>query len=211
MTSTAARAVLVGSALLTALVPSLAACDGGSTQPSAGDPNGPPRPETVRDCPSAVYGEEINPRALEDAVIAGPLTLAVEAGWADRPARAYAPERVLKVLAIVRAGERVTLVVPGGERDRLSLLYDVTERGPPRPLRLSDGTWSVRFTACTSSEEWVPGERYPDTRKTQFNGGFFVRGAHCAPLDVWTDGQEEPLRRWLSLGTGDRPCPAERA
>jgi hypothetical protein len=186
-----ARTVLVASALLTGLGPSLAACDGGSKQPSAGNIDGPPPAETVRDCPSAIYGEEINPRTLGDAVVAGPLTLAIEAGWADRPARAFEPEWVLKVLAIVRAGESMTLVVPEAEQDRLSLLYDVSERGPRRPLRLSDGSWSVRFSACTSSEEWIPGKPYPDPQKTQFNGGFFVRGAHCASLDVWADGQEE--------------------
>jgi hypothetical protein len=158
-----------------------------------------------------VYGKEFNPRALHDAVVAGPLTLAVEAGWADRPARAFTPERVLKVLAIVRADERVTLVVPRAERDRLSLLYDTSEPGPRRPLRLSDGTWSVRFIPCTRSEEWLPGERYPDPRGTQFNGGFFVRGPHCAAVDVWADGTQEAKRRWLPLGTGDRPCPSERS
>jgi hypothetical protein len=165
----------------------------------------------VRDCQSAVYGEKVAPQALDNAVVAGPLTLAGAAAWENRPARAIARERTLKVLAIVRAGERVTLVVPPAERDRLSLLYDASEPGPRRPLRLSDGTFSVRFSACTESEEWIPGERYPDQRRTQFNGGFFVRGPHCAPLDVWSDGRESPLRRWLPLGTGDRPCPAGAA
>jgi hypothetical protein len=211
MTSAAVRAVLGASALLTVLALSLAACNVGSTEPSAGGLERPPRAETVRDCPSAVYGREIDPRALADAVVAGPLTLVVEGGWMDLPARAYAPDTVLKVLALARAGEPMTLVVPEAERDRLALLYDVDEPGPRRPLRLSDGTWSAQFSACTRAEEWIPGKAYPDPRKTQFNGGFFVRGAHCAPLDVWAYGQEEPLRRWLPLGTGDRPCPAEPA
>ena len=75
-------------------------------------------------------------------------------------------------------------------------------------LRLSDGTSSVRFSACAQGEEWAPGQPYPDPNETQFNGGFFVRGAHCASLEVWADGQENPLLLALGLGTGDRPCPA---
>jgi hypothetical protein len=197
---TVASSGLVASALLTALLLPLA-CDDAAPLP--------PRPETVRDCRSAVYGEEIAPSALKDAVVAGPLTLVIEGGWVDLPPRAYAPNTILKVLAVVRAGEPVTLVVPSEDRDRLSLLYDVSEPGPQRPLRLSDGTTSVRFTACTRSDQWIPGKPYPDKRETQFNGGLFIRGAHCAPLDVWVDGQEEPLRRWFPLGTGDRPCPVE--
>jgi hypothetical protein len=161
--------------------------------------------------PLGRYGEGLNPRALEDAVVAGALTLVIQAGWMDRPARAFAREPTLKVLALVRAGERVTLVVPGDERERLSLLYDVSGPVRRRPVRLSDGTRSVRFSACAESEEWIPGERYPDPRETQFNGGLFIGGAHCAAVDVWVEGEEEPLRRWLPLGTGPRPCPAEPA
>ena len=113
----------------------------------------------------------------------------------------------MKVLALVKTGETVTLVVPEGERQRLSLLYDHGP-GPKRSLRLSDGTFSVRFRACEQGEEWAPGQPYPDPNETQFNGGFFVRGAHCAWLEVWVDGQESPLPLALGLGTGDRPCPA---
>jgi hypothetical protein len=194
-------------ALLAALVPSLSGCDGGSGQPSAGGPERLPQAQTVRECPSAVYGTDIAPMALRSAVDAGRLTLAIEGGWLGLPARAYAPNTILKVLALVRTGKPVTLVVPASERARLSLLYDVDAPGPRRPLRLADGTWSVRFSACARGEGWSQGRSYPDPDQTQFNGGFFVRGAHCAPLDVWTAGAEAPVRRWLPLGTGDRPCP----
>jgi hypothetical protein len=112
------------------------------------------------------------------------------------------------VLALIQTGETVTVVVPEGERRRLSLLYDLGP-GPKRPLRLSDGTSSARFSACTRSEEWTPGQAYPDPQETQFNGGFFVRGAHCAPLEVWIDGRADPLPLTLGFGTGGRPCPAE--
>jgi len=113
------------------------------------------------------------------------------------------------VLALVQTGETVTLVVPEGERRRLSLLYDFGP-GPKRPLRLSDGTSSTRFNACTRSEEWAGGRPYPDPKETQFNGGFFVRGAHCTTLEVWIDGRAGPLPLTLGFGTGGQPCRAER-
>jgi hypothetical protein len=105
-------------------------------------------------------------------------------------------------LTLVRTGETVTVVVPEGERQRLSLLYDFGP-GPKRDLRLSDGTSSVRFEACTASEP------YPGEHETQFNGGFFVRGPQCALLDVWVEGQTGPSR--LGVEIGGQPCPAGSA
>jgi hypothetical protein len=125
--------------------------------------------------------------------------------YLDRPAPAFEPSNVLKVLAVVQAGEEVTLVVPQAERRRMSLLYDFNSAGPRRPLRLSDGVSSVKFSACPKGI--VAGTRVNGVSESQFNGGFFVRGAHCAPIEVWVDGRKEPLRRWLPFGTGSRPCP----
>ena len=175
----------------------LASCDGESTQSS-----GPPPADSVRGCRTAVYGE-IAPEVRKAAVAAGPLALLVVDG--GRRA-AFEPSEVVKVLALVRSGETVTVVVPDSERPRLSLLYEFS-RGPQRPLRLSDGTDSARLSACGRSEEWAQGRPYPDTRETQFNGGFFVRGADCALLDVWVEGRAAPLRLGVPFGTGDRPCP----
>ncbi len=185
----------------------LAACEQDAAKPSAADsrpagPPTPPRAETVRRCRTAVFGEDPQQKG---AVTAGPLTLVA----GDERRRALEPSGDLKVLALVKTGETVTVVVPEGERQRLSLLYDSGGGwGPNRPLRLSDGTSSVRFSACAQGEEWAPGQPYPDPNETQFNGGFFVRGAHCASLEVWVDGQASPLQLALGLGTGDRPCPA---
>jgi hypothetical protein len=191
----AARIALVAASIAAAAT--LASCDGESMQPP-----GPPMAETVRGCPTAVYGE-IAPEVRKAAVAAGPLALLVVDG--GRRA-AFEPSEVVKVLALVRSSETVTVVVPDAERPRLSLLYEFSS-GPQRPLRLSDGTESARLVACGRSEEWAQRQPYPDTRETQFNGGFFVRGAHCALLDVWVEGRAEPLRLGLPFGTGDRPCP----
>jgi len=206
MRCTGGRLTLVVAAL--GALAALAGCDEEPTKPSVRHSQPrlarPAVAETLRDCRTAVYGE-LAPARRKDAVTAGPLALLVVD--AERR-RAVEPSGAVKVLALVQAGETVTVVVPEGERRHLSLLYDF-KAGPRRPLRLSDGTSSARFSACTESEEWASGRPYPDPKETQFNGGFFVRGAHCATLEVWVDGQEGPLPLTLGLGTGGRACPAE--
>ena len=184
----------------------LAGCDEEPTQSSA--PSSKPRltrpAETIRDCRTAVYGR-LPPTARDHLVAVGPLAVLVVGG--ERRG-AVEPPGPVKALALVRTGETVTVVVPEDERRRLSLLYDF-RAGPKRPLRLADGASSVRFSACTPSEEWASGRPYPDPKETQFNGGFFVRDAHCAALEVWVDGRADPLSLTLGLGTGRRPCPVE--
>ena len=193
-----ARVALLASGLVSAVVFSLFACGNDSTQPSGGGPLKAPEAKTLRGCRTAVYGE-IDPKARSEATVAGPLELLAGSD-------ALEPDGVAKVLAVLRAGEAVTLAVPESERGRLSLLYDMSGPGPRRPLRLSDGVSAVRFRACAKGI--VAGTRVKGASESQFNGGFFVRGAHCAPIEVWVEGREEPLRRWLPFGTGGRPCPA---
>jgi hypothetical protein len=179
-------------ALLSAPVLSFAGCDSGSTRPPAAEPVEAPEAETLRGCRTAVYGE-IRPGVREDAVGAGPLALLL----VDSERRAaFEPSAVVKVLALVRAGETATLVVPQAERRRLSLLYDFDSPGPRRPLRLSDGTSSVRFRACTEYEEWSPGHPYPDPRET---------------LQRRLLRSRRPLRPARGLGRGTGGAPAIRA
>jgi hypothetical protein len=135
-------------------------------------------------------------------VVAGPLALLPWERNFGGPGL-FRPDAVIKVLALVDAGPRVTLAVPEAERQRLSLLYDFGA-GPSRDLRFSDGTSSARFRACSRSGGY-PG------RETQFNGGFFVRGAHCAAIEVWTEGRTKPRHRWLPFGVGEHGCPSRRA
>jgi hypothetical protein len=200
---------LPAAAAALAATAALSACDTGATEraeprrPPPADAR-PPRAETVRNCRTAVYGK-LAQSTRKDAVAAGPVSLLVLGG--ERPAEVE-PAGEVKVLVLIRTGQSATVVVPEDERERLSLLYDLGP-APNRLLRLSDGTSSARFNACTASEEWAEGKPYPGERETQFNGGFFVRGAHCAMLDVWVDGQARPSRVWLGLGVGDRPCPAQ--
>jgi hypothetical protein len=201
-----ARLALLVFALVGAVGSSLFACGNDSTKPVGGGRPRAPEAETLRGCRTAVYGD-IDPKARREATVAGPLEL-LAASDASRPARAFEPAGVAKVLAVLRAGETVTLSVPESERGRLSLLYDLSGPGPRRPPRLSDGVSAVRFKACAKGI--VAGTRVKGASESQFNGGFFVRGAHCAPIEVWVEGREGPLRRQLPFGTGGRPCPADR-
>jgi hypothetical protein len=198
---TAVRSLAAVGALAVALA--LSACDRESSPSAAGHspPPQPPQAETIRACRTAVYGT-LAPAVRKHAVTVGPLSLLVADG--GRPAE-FEPSGIAKVLVLLRTGATATVVVPKDERRRASLLYEFSA-GPDRPLRFSDGTASVLFKACTRSQEW--GNRpYPDPRETQFNGGFFVRGAHCATLEVWIDGRAEPARLRLGFGMGGRPCP----
>jgi hypothetical protein len=193
---------LVVSTLVAALT--LAAGGDASTPRGGGDAAAAaaPEPEFVRPCKTAVYGE-LSPGWPKRAVVAGPLALLP---YPERRPKHFVPDAALKVIAVVRAGARVTLAVPEAERQRISLLYD--DSAPA--LRLSDGTSAVRFRACSRSGKYPSPGGYPG-RETLFNGGFFVRDAHCAAIEVWTEGRTIPIRRWLPFGVGERRCPPRRA
>jgi hypothetical protein len=204
-----AVAALVVCALVAAAALTLAA--GGDESTTGGGVDAAaaaePEPETVRPCRTAVFGE-LEPGWRRRAVVAGPLALLP---YLERRPELFVPDAELKVIAVVDAGARVTLAVPEAERRRISLLYDFGGPRLNRLFRLSNGTSSVRFSACSRSgaEYPVPGG-YPGG-ESQFNGGFFVRDAHCAAIDVWVEGRTSPIRRWLPFGVGDRACPPGRA
>ena len=121
------------------------------------------------------------------------------AAYRERRPERFLPDSELKALAVVDAGARVTLAVPEAERERISLLYDARLRR----------TSSVRFRACSRSGEY-PGPGGYGSRD-QFNGGFFVRDAHCAAIEVWTEGSTSPIRFRLPFGVEVRSCEPGRA
>ena len=203
-----APVALVASALAASAL-TLAPDRGESTPRGDSDVAAEPEPETVRPCRTAVFGEP-RPGWRKRAVVAGPLALTPLKPYFKRGPKFFQPDAELKVLALVDAGASVTLAVPEAERRRLSLLYDFGP-GPRRDLRFSDGTSSVRFSACSRSGAEYPGPGGYPGRETQFNGGLFVRGAHCVAIEVWTEGRTDPRHRWLPFGVGDRQCPPARA
>jgi hypothetical protein len=206
-------AALVVSALIAVAALTLAAGGDESTPGDGGDAAAAaePEPETFSPCRRAVYGE-LKPGWRKHAVVAGPLALVPwEPNFARRRPELFRGRGAeVKVLAIVDSGASVTLAVPEAERQRLSLLYGVPGPGA-RDWRLSDGTSSVRFSACSPSGAEYPGPGGYPGRETQFNGGFFVRDAHCAAIDVWVEWRTDPIRRWVPFGVGDRQCPPGRA
>jgi hypothetical protein len=180
----------------------------GGDEPAPGDGGdaaaaAEPKPETIRPCKTAVFGE-LEPGWRKRAVVAGPLALRP---YLERRPELFVPDAEVKVIAVVDAGARVTLAVPEAERRRISLLYDFGGPRINRDLRLSDGTSSVQFSACSRSGVEYPGPGSYPGRETQFNGGFFVRGAHCAAIEVWAEGRTSPIRRWLPFGVRKQRCP----
>jgi hypothetical protein len=115
----------------------------------------------------------------------------------------------MKALAIVRAGRRVTLVAPEGQRAWLWLDYGRGEAGP--------GTHRAIFHPCprrSSAEEqraacgWEPAHAC-SSGLTQFNGGIAIdydaapRSGRCARVIVRVEG-EAPRRALLFPRRCDR-------
>ena len=114
---------------------------------------------------------------LERSVVVGPLALLLLPQEAERPASEFAPVGVSKVVAVVDAGQTVTVVVPARSRHDVALTY------------ASSAEPAVTFSAC-------------DERTAQFPGGFVVAGAQCVRLDVWVGDAEDPVSVTVSFGAG---------
>ena len=137
-----------------------------------------------RTCATSVYGTIDDPTWKQHSTIAGPLVFY----YADQFAR-QAPNSGRnglypgqKLLVLVRRGTVATVVVPEPARRYVSLLYDPAAWNDRNAYRIEDGETAVRFKACRKGEASPAGG--PPTAMTQFNGGFVVAGAHCAPLEV---------------------------
>jgi hypothetical protein len=158
-----------------------------------------PDRSVVVGCKRAVYGQlGRHWRDPKSTLVAGPLALASLLGYVRRaPASTYdsshglAPQ--IKALAVVDAGRAVRLSVPARERDRLSLDYTyVHSVAGTDKYRVSAGASNVTFKPCAAS-------RYPGGR-TQFAGGFIVKGAQCAEIDVQPLGSPTATRRHVPFG-----------
>jgi hypothetical protein len=198
------------------------ALPGGSNTSSLGSglgPGGPPD-AAVRGCRQRVEGRTLRARRDLDTIV-GPIAF-MRAGetyrhYAKRPDSALQPHPglsmpAMKVLALVRAGSSVTLVVPKRQRGWMKLVYGQTRRG----------AYAITLRACrrSASEEararecgWPP-YRACRSRTTQFSGGFGLdfadapRRGRCAKLVVWVAASKKPLRRRL-FKPASGACPAE--
>jgi hypothetical protein len=161
--------------------------------------SGPSNPFSVtpllRDCRSEQSGElpaDWRRRSIEVGPIAlYPMPAPAPTRVRGRPGRF----RPVKVLVIVRPGERLTLHVPPAMRPFVGLLYGHGARfGSYRPaVRPRDGLTAVTFDSCAEG-------RYPDDH---FGGGFAVSRAICAHLEVQLPGRADPLPLDVPFG---RPC-----
>lgn len=171
-------------------------------------PDRPPPAALERDCTTHVEGRLPDDWQVQ-SVVAGPLAFAGARTFANyenpNPGARFAEE---KILVVVKAGARPTVVVPLSWRRDAALDYGFGGRPRKRtpPVKVSDGLPSVRFSACRSgTKPRSPG--HPLDRETQFNGGIITRWGRCLPLDVYVEGAR-PVRATISFGAGR--CPARR-
>lgn len=150
-----------------------------------GEDAAPPNAEIVRRCGSA-QGGRLDPDWRRDAVTVGLISFYAFEPFpmSGRPFQPVRPGyyRPFKVLALVKTGAVVTVVVPESERQYVSLVYDQKVRPavPRTGMRVRDGHYSVVFRAC----------RGVDQENTQFGGGFVVAGPRCSRLEVSVAGED---------------------
>jgi hypothetical protein len=146
----------------------------------------------VRNCASAVFGEP----NIENAVLIGPLMLVGIPQAAKLPSRAFKPHEgrysAIKVLAVVTGSSDVSVTVPAGQRDWVSLLYDPTARATRNGFLFSAGDPRATFKTCPGGEP-------------QYNGGFIATKPGCVRLDV--ENRTSSASGWISLGAD--PCPTD--
>jgi hypothetical protein len=104
-----------------------------------------------------------------------------------------------EMVFVVRGDRAVTVAIPESDRGHASLLFDtITSRVEGADVefverfglaQVSDGRFAVRVEPCRS---WP----------TLFGRGFVVTGARCLPLDVWVDGEAQPMRTLISFAAG---------
>lgn len=88
------------------------------------------------------------------------------------------PAHPVKLLALVRPGDVVSLAIPPSEEREVSLAY----RPGIQPATVAEGDTTVTYHACTPPSGTRPGIAH----WTQFNGGLVVAGARCATFIVRT-------------------------
>jgi hypothetical protein len=159
----------------------------------------------ARDCMSSVYGDLGNDW-LAPSIVVGPLAF-VRARTYSTSTSSFASigggrYRGSKLLAAVRTGWVVRLVVPSAERRRVALQYAPQHFNTAVVPAKSEH--DVTFTACPPRRPFL-GPR--TARWTQFNGAIVVAGRRCVTLAVYAAKQRRPLpdqprHARLSFGAG---------
>jgi hypothetical protein len=164
----------------------------------------------VRGCRDRVEGGKIVPDRSVDTVISPmafirlPGTYRTFASRSDSELKPYprVGMPMMKSIGVLRAGARVTLVVPRRQRRWMKLVYDFPGfRGTPA-ITLQACRRLASRTARRRECGWRP-DLACRWRYTQFNGGIGLDFANvpqrgiCAELIVRVKGKREPLRELL--------------
>jgi hypothetical protein len=164
----------------------------------------------VRGCRERAEGGKIVPDRTVDTVI-GPMAFirlpSTYRSYASRPDSALKPyPRVgmplMKSIGVLRAGARVTLVVPRRQRRWMKLVYDFPSFKGGAAITLQSCRRLASRTARHRECGWRP-DLACRWRYTQFNGGIGLDFANapqrglCAELIVRVRGRKEPLRELL--------------
>jgi hypothetical protein len=150
-----------------------------------------PAPE-VATCSSR--SEASFPGAFQDPAnaVVGPFVLV--GGARPTPAAVVASFGGQKHPILVRAGQTVTVRVPPGARDHVSLGYGSLPQGE---VGYPDGHPAVTFVACQPESSGSTAGRGEPV--TFWSGFVFARKPSCAPLDIQVDGD---VRR-IEIPLGD--------
>jgi len=144
----------------------------------------------VRGCDSAVFGRP-NTR---NAISIGPLALVGAPQARHLSPRAFRPQNgrygAIKVLAVVKGRQDVTVTVARNDRRTFALLYNPNARANKDGFLFSAGDYQVTFEACGSTS-------------FNYNGGFIATRPTCATLQVLTESSSASG----SLTVGEGSCP----
>jgi hypothetical protein len=168
----------------------LSACTSDQPHPPVTPSTAVPTP-FIRECGSAAFGE-LN---MKNAVTCGPLVLVGIPQAAVESRRVFGPHEgryyAVKVLAVVRGTDDVTVSVSEDQRGSVALLYDPDARANKTGFLFSAGDPSVRFGACPGGDSGYP-------------GGFIAKHPICVTLNVQT--KDSSVDGSIPLGVG-RSCP----
>lgn len=165
----------------------------------------PSQAPVARGCASSVYGE-LGADWIPSSIVVGPLAF-VRARSYSSSRHSFAGVgggryRATKLLAVVRTGWVVRLVVPAAQRRKVALQYAPEDFN--KAVVPAESEHDVTFTACPPGRPFLG----PKTsRWTQFNGAIVVAGRRCVTLAVSAAKQghtlpARPRLARLSFGAG---------
>jgi hypothetical protein len=134
----------------------------------------------------------------QDNVVVGPLVLVGAASTSPDTVREFGGD---KIMALVRAGHRVTVALSHRTRRVASLGYGPLPEGVELSYR--DGHRVVTFISCGPGE---PSGSTVDGQQVTFWSGFVLTSSpRCVPVAVWVDDEPSPRETALRMGVGRCP------